>query len=163
MVIGKENETIFKTCLTKARNLCSRQEKCLFEMRKKLEIWKVPENISGKILISLVKDKFIDEKRYAESFARSKFNQNKWGRIKIKYALKEKKIPEEIVSEALMSEIPEEDYVAVIFQILKTKNNNLGRDHRIKRIGKLVKYGTGKGFEYELVKQTVEKILKKDN
>ena len=70
-----ENKT-YKGFLYRAMKICSRQEKCLLEMHMKLNEWGVPEQFHHAIIQSLVKDKYIDEQRYARSFTRDKFSSN---------------------------------------------------------------------------------------
>jgi len=98
-----------KEALSKAQNLCSGQEKCIFDIRKKLFDWKLPNTDHDTVMNLLLTDKFIDEQRYALFFAKDKFNFNKWGKIKIEYTLKQKNIPYEYIKHAL-DEIPEMEY-----------------------------------------------------
>lgn len=154
----KENKKL-EMFLGKAKHLCSRQEKCKSEIIKKLEEWNAPENFYEKIIATLLNEKYIDESRYSVSFVRSKFNQNKWGRIKIKFALQQKRISDEMIQIAIATEIPEETYEECIKHLLENKNRGLKEDHRMKKLAKLISFGTSKGFEYEIVKKTAEKIL----
>lgn len=154
----KENKKL-EMFLGKAKHLCSKQEKCKLDIAKKLEEWNAPESFYKKIITTLEDEKYIDEKRYSISYVRSKFYQNKWGRIKIKYALQQKKIPDEMIQVAINSEIPEETYEECINQLLENKNRGLKGDHRMKKLAKLISFGTSKGFEYEIVKKTAEKII----
>jgi regulatory protein len=94
---------LLNTALKKAMALCAGSEMCYSEIRRKL----IPLGINGddtdKILNLLTRGKFIDEERYAGAFVKDKFRYNKWGRVKIGAALKMKKIPDEIISNALES------------------------------------------------------------
>ena len=81
-----------KVALTKAQNLCATQEKCISDIRKKLFDWKLPSTEHDSVINTLLEDKFIDEQRYALFYTKDKFNYNKWGKIKIEYALKQKNI-----------------------------------------------------------------------
>jgi regulatory protein len=160
--MGKENKKENKKLemfLEKAKHLCSRQEKCKSEIAKKLEEWNAPESLYEKIIAALENEKYIDESRYSVSYVRSKFKQNKWGRIKIKYALQQKKIPDEMIQGAINSEIPKETYEECIYHLLENKKRGLKGDHRMKKLAKLISFGTSKGFEYEIVKKTAEKII----
>ena len=158
----KQNKLIDKY-LNKAKYLCSKQEKCSSDILKKLEEWKAPAEAFDKIIEILIDEKYIDEYRYSSSFVRSKFNQNKWGKIKIKYALQQKKIPDTIIQEVIDNEISENEYEQCLLQLLEYKNRGLKGDHKIKKLSKMITFGTNKGFEYDLVKNVAEKILNKQS
>ncbi|MDX2443886.1 MAG: regulatory protein RecX [Bacteroidales bacterium] len=147
--------------LNKAKNLCSKQEKCRSEILKKLDEWDASEEYHERIIEILLDEKYIDEVRYSSSFVRSKFRQNKWGRIKLKYALQQKNIPQEIIQEVIYNEIPEEAYEECLHQLLVNKNLGLKGDHKMKKLSKMISFGTNKGFEYEIVKSFSENILSK--
>ena len=89
MPIAKKNITL-KDALSKAQALCAKQEKCEFDIRKKLYDWKLDVKEHDKVINELKKDKYIDDQRYAIFFAKDKFNFGKWGKIKIEFALKQK-------------------------------------------------------------------------
>ena len=44
-----------------------------------------------KIIKTLFNEDYLNEKRFAKSYCRGKFNINKWGRVKIEYELRKKK------------------------------------------------------------------------
>jgi len=72
----------------------------------------------------LKEEGFIDEERYARIFVRSKFHINKWGRVKIRYELKSRTIPEKLVQKA-MDEIGEEDYMKTIRELILKKMSEI--------------------------------------
>ena len=154
----KQDKSIAKY-LNKAKYLCSKQEKCRSDILKKLEEWKAPAEVFDKIIKILIGEKYIDEHRYSSSFVRSKFNQNKWGKIKIKYALQQKKIPDVIIQEVLDNEIPKNEYEQCLSQLLEYKNRGLKGDQKIRKLAKLITFGTNKGFEYDMVKNVAENII----
>ena len=78
--------------LLKAQNICSKSEKCEKDIRFKLKNLNVSENEIEDIILSLIQQNFINEKRFAISFTNEKLKLLKWGRIKIKYALIQKDI-----------------------------------------------------------------------
>ncbi|HKK82055.1 MAG TPA: regulatory protein RecX, partial [Prolixibacteraceae bacterium] len=81
-----------KKALSKCMALCSKSEKCISDIRKKLSNWQLPEEETQQVIDNLIDEKFIDEQRFAESFMRDKFRFNHWGKIKIIYHLKAKGI-----------------------------------------------------------------------
>lgn len=161
MKTERENK-VYQKFLSRAQHLCSRQEKCAFDIEKKLKEWEVPEQIHEKILKDLESEKFIDETRFAESFVKSKFQSNKWGKLKIRFALKAKHLSEKTINRAIQSEIKDNDYQEVLEDLLKRKMRETKSSSGLKKLGKLINYATGKGFEYDLVKSFAEQILKDD-
>ena len=78
--------------LHRAAALCSSSEHCIADIREKLSRWGIGEPDARTIVERLVQERFIDEGRYAIAFAKDKFRFSGWGRIKIRYALQQKRI-----------------------------------------------------------------------
>lgn len=151
-----------KVALTKAQNLCAKQEKCISDISKKLFDWKLPSTDHELVINSLLEDKFIDERRFALYFTNDKFNYNKWGKIKIEYALKQKNISSQNIKNAL-EKIPETEYNKLIETelIKKIKTIKDSDEYTIK--SKLVRFATSRGFENGKVFDIVSSIIKKLN
>ena len=147
-----------KDALIKAQNLCAQQEKCESEIRTKLVTWKVKPDDFDKIIEQLKVDKYIDEQRYAVSFAKEKFKFNKWGKIKIDFALKQKSIPKEFIANALM-EIQEDDYNSILLNELQEKLKSIKETDEYTIKSKLLRYALSKGFENGKVFDMVSKII----
>lgn len=133
--------------LNKARKYCSFQERCIYDVKQKLIEWKASEQTIESIIRQLEEEDFINEERYAVSFAVGKMRNNKWGRNKIFYALMQKHIPELYVQMGL-SEIDEEEYINTLRSIIESKKVNEVDDFRRKQ--KLVKFAMQKGFQSDL-------------
>ncbi len=148
--------------LIKAQLLCSKKEYCQSEIRQKLLQWKVNSDYFDFILESLKNDKFIDENRYVEFFVRDKFKLNKWGKIKIQYALKLKQINQELIQTNL-DKINEEDYKnackSLIMNKLKVLENKEETEIKLKE--KTLKFMQSRGFEYDLAKNIYASITQK--
>jgi len=135
-----------KTALSRAMVLCSKHEYCIDDILTKLHSWGVSDPDSERIINTLVKEKFLDEKRYSEIFVREKFRFNKWGRIKITAQLKLKKVPSEIIKNALVS-LDDELYVQTLKDLLKEHRKHIKAKNQYDLKGKLLRYGQSKGFE----------------
>ena len=131
----------------KARYFCDYQERCIYEVKKKLQSWRASDTTIEQIINSLEKEDYINEERFAVTFAVGKLRNNKWGRTKIFYALSQKHIPEIYIQMAL-NEIDEEEYLITLKSILDSKKINESDD--FKRKAKLVKYAQQKGFQPSL-------------
>jgi regulatory protein len=140
--------------LQRIEHFCAYQERCFQDVDLKLRLWKVSHEKIKVILKQLQENKYIDEDRYARSFVRGKFHINKWGRNKIIYELKRKKLKDDLIRNA-MTEIGEEDYDNMIRYLIVNKNHEINPANNLKLREKIINFVTGKGFEFSLV----EKIL----
>ena len=87
--------------LSKAMKLCSTKEYAPYEIEQKLISWGLLDDAITEVIETLRKEKFMDEFRMARFFANDKLKFNKWGKIKIKFMLQQKKVSREAISEAL--------------------------------------------------------------
>lgn len=126
-------------------------------MEERLRQWEVAESEINIILHELVQQKFIDEKRFAHFYARDKFRFNRWGKIKIAFMLKAKKIPQDIIDSAL-SEIDPEQYLDTIKKLLTEKARKTKFVNEFDKKGKLTRFARGRGFEFELINKVLESI-----
>ena len=157
----KAKEISYSAALSKMQFICSRQERCCSDIRKKIENWSLSYDDQDKIIQSLIDDKFIDEKRYTGFYVRDKYKFNRWGRIKISHHLKQKQIPESIIMEAFDS-ISEEIYEANLEDILNSKLRSTREDDSYKLKAKLYRFAQSRGFESNLILRCIEKILHKN-
>ncbi|MDF9829351.1 regulatory protein RecX [Parabacteroides sp. PF5-6] len=136
--------------LHKAAAYCSAAERCRQEVEKKIVAAGFPPDVTERILERLVREKFIDEVRFCRSFVHDKLRFNKWGRIRIGYELRMKRIPNPLIADAL-DEIDEELYLHMLQTLLKDKKKTVrGKDNR-DTFYKLLRYAAGRGFENELI------------
>jgi regulatory protein len=144
--------------LSKVQFICSKQEKCCSEIRKKLQDWNISTENQDEIIDSLIQDRFIDENRYTNFYVRDKYRFNKWGKIKIAFQLKLKQIPESIITEAL-NQINDDEYQENLTDILKIKLNSLTEDDTYRLKSKLYNFAQSRGFESHLITNQIDKIL----
>jgi len=155
----KINQITPKQALARIQKICSIQEKCSFDVRRKLSDWEFENMAIEKIINSLIEDKFVDDNRFAKSFVREKFRINKWGRIKITYALKQKRIPESTIGLAL-EEIEEEEYLHVLETELIKKKKSIKAKNQFDLKGKLLRFGQSKGFETENIIRIIQNLTR---
>jgi len=103
---------------------CSQAERCVFDVRKKLQSEDLSEEEKQRIIDRLLQEKFIDEKRFSRSFVHDKFKLNGWGRIKIGYELKIRNIKPDDYYEAIES-IDEDEYLTVLTDLLTKKKRTV--------------------------------------
>ena len=150
----------FEQALIKASEICARQEKCIFDIEKKLKVWGVEEQIACKVIDQLIKEKFIDEQRYISYYVRDKFRFNGWGKIKIRWQLKAKNIVGTLVDEVL-SQISDEEYKDALAQLLIKKRRNIKKDDKrgddkYKIKASLIRHAASRGFEPNLIYQLLD-------
>lgn len=151
-----------KEALLKAENLCSRQEKCENDIKLKLIDWGLAEKEGNELIEILIKNSFIDNSRFARAFVREKSSIGKWGRIKIEYALKQKKINSKIIKIAL-EEIDNTKYDLILERELLSKFKSIKNQDIYILKSKLVRFGISRGYENGKVFDMVNKILRETN
>ncbi|MDQ2180319.1 regulatory protein RecX [Marinifilum sp. D714] len=155
----KKNSNISaKAALSKVQFICSKQEKCCSDIRKKLQNWNISADDQDEIITSLIEDKFIDESRFTNFYVRDKYRFNKWGRIKISYHLKHKQIPEGIINEAL-EQINDSEYKENLQDILQSKLRSLKDDDPYQLKTKLYRFAQSRGFESQLSLNLIDDLL----
>lgn len=147
-----------QAALSKVQFICSKQEKCCSEIRKKLKDWQISADEQEEIIDSLIDDKFIDENRYTKFYVRDKFRFNRWGRIKIHYHLKQKQIPEKIIQEA-MEQIPEEEYRQILLELIQSKQKSLKDEDKYQLKSKLYRFAQSRGYESDLTLKQIDLVL----
>jgi regulatory protein len=145
--------------LHKLAAYCSKGERCEMEIRKKLQLWEVSPEEALRIVSRLIQEKFLDEKRYAKAFVKDKSLFAKWGKVKIEFELRKKQISEIVVKEAI-SEIDDRDAQGILFKLLEMKNKSVKAQTDYERRIKLMRYALGKGYQIDVVKRCLDKLLK---
>ncbi len=138
--------------MDKARHYCSYQERCIYDVKMKLLEWKAADKTIEKIIRKLEEEDYINEERYAVSFATGKLRNNKWGRVKIFHALMQKHIPELFVQMGL-GELDEKEYIDTLKSIIASKK--IAEPNQYRKNNKLVKYAVQKGFQAQLAWQVI--------
>lgn len=154
------NDT-YKSALSKAAAICSGSEKCVADVKKKLEQWQVDPSIANRVIETLISEKFIDHTRYTTFFVRDKFRFNKWGKRKIVFELSRKAIDRDIIEEAINT-IADEEYLEVVEEILKVKKRQIRQKDIWQTKAALMRYGLSKGFESDVVNRAIAKLIKID-
>jgi len=136
--------------LKKAMKLCAGREFCSSEIESRLEKWGIEPGEREKILKVLKKDKFIDDVRYSIAYARDKFRQNRWGKVRIAMMLKSKGIDEETIDHAVSS-IDDEEYVNTLRKLVEAHKKSVKAKSSYELRGKLTRFALSRGFEPDLV------------
>ena len=151
----------YSAVLSRLQSLCSKRECCSSDVYgKALAAFDGDSGLAGKLLQSLVEDKYVDDLRYSSAFARDKSRLSGWGPAKIAYTLRGKGIDRTTIAEALRQVDPEEAE-ARMRTVLETKYRTLKGDPHEKF--KLLKFGLTRGYEYDKIAPVVDDILNKNS
>lgn len=143
--------------LSSLQMLCSRKEYCSADMYKKaLKGLEGDEEGAAEMLALLVKDRFVDDLRYATAFARDKACLDGWGPVKIRFQLRGKGISSEMIAQALDA-VDGEKAEAKLRAVLEAKARTLKGDPEIRL--KLLKFALQRGYEYDCIDSVVRAIL----
>ena len=147
-----------KKVLDRLRGLCSRREYCCADVLKKAK-----DALDGdlqaaqEVVDSLVKDKYVDDLRYASAYARDKASIQGWGDVKIKYMLSAKGIASSIISTALQ-EIDRDKSSSRLYKLLENKLRSLKDDPQCRL--KLLRFALGRGYSYDDANTLINTLLK---
>lgn len=151
-------ETELKWALGRMQALCSRREYCCADIRRKLLHLRdhplLPEEAEG-IIAELVKEKYLDDARYAGAFARDKAALTAWGAAKIRYALRAKGISDENINQALESIEPERSEER-LRKLLASRSRSLAGDPKCRQ--KLLRFALARGYAYDEINEWLEKL-----
>jgi regulatory protein len=137
-----------------AKDYCAKEERCQSQVIDKLISLGLTREESEDCVAELICQGYINEQRYAELFAVSKFHQNKWGKIKIAYYLKQKRISEPCIKKGVEA-IDYDEYISLIREIFSKKYYSISSDKRIKT-KKSFDYLLGKGFAYNDIVEAIK-------
>ena len=147
-----------KKVLERLQRQCARMEYCVSDVRRKaLKALEGDAEAAERIVASLVRDRFVDDRRYATAFAREKAALQGWGVVKIRFQLRGKGISDEIITEALQEIDPAK--AASKLDKLAADRYRLLKDDPQCRL-KLLKALLSRGYGYDEVEAAVKRIMK---
>lgn len=133
--------------LDKMRRLCSRREYCVADIRSKLiKALDADEQKVEEALQILIKEKYVDDLRFATAFARDKASIAGWGEVKIRYMLSAKGISRDVITQAL-EEVDDSKASARLVKLLENKYKSLKDDPQCRL--KLIRFALGRGYSYD--------------
>jgi regulatory protein len=144
----------------KLEHYCAYQERCHWEVEQKLKSYGMIPEAREVILTQLIQDNFLNETRFAQSFARGKFRIKNWGKQRIVRELKARYISDFNIKIAL-KEIPEQEYNTAFWNLFQKKKlavNHLPIEQQKKKIAALLLY---RGWESEKVYEALTSISQK--
>ncbi|HMK02796.1 MAG TPA: regulatory protein RecX [Ferruginibacter sp.] len=144
--------------LPKIKQYCAYQERCHSEVKEKLYSFGLYKKDVEELISTLIEENYLNEERFATQFAGGKFRIKQWGRVKIKYALKQKQVSEYCIKKALLT-IAETDYKRTLEKLFEQKLKTLRSEKNIfSKKRKLQDHLVQKGFEHGLVNGLISQL-----
>ncbi len=146
-----------KEATKKMERYCAYQDRCHKEVEQKLREMRMIPEARDNIIGHLIQEGFLNEERFARSFARGKFNIKKWGKNRITNELKLRDISRFNIKLAL-EEIDDQVYIETLDILAKKRLSQLDDPNLAKRRKKLADYLLYRGWESALVYEKVMEL-----
>ena len=141
----------------KLEHYCVYQDRCHQEVENKMREYRLIPEAREKILLHLMQHNFLNEERFAQSFARGKFRIKKWGKKRIIRELKNKDISEYNIKKGL-KEIEESEYLETLNKLVFQKESSLSETNAFKKKQKIFEFVYRRGFESNLIHQAIAQL-----
>jgi len=141
----------------KISHYCAYQERNHYEVREKLFGFGLRKTDVDLLISRLIEEDYLNEARFAVQFVGGHFRLKKWGRIKIVYELNQKQVSKANIKSAL-KEIDEDEYRQVLLKLARAKWELLKKEQYLNRRTKTSNYLLQKGYEPQLIQETIEQI-----
>ena len=148
-----------KDAIQKIEFFCSYQERCHEEVVSKLWTMKMDSDEIDQIMVHLISSNFLNEERFACSFARGKHRIKHWGKIRIVNELKFRNISQTLINTAL-KEITPEEYLDTFHTLAERNWESIRETNTLKKRKKFCDYMLRRGFESSLVYDKVKELEK---
>lgn len=146
-----------KEAIFKIENFCAYQERCHEEVLTKLKSMNLNSEEIDVIMVHLINDNFLNEERFARSFARGKHRIKHWGKIRITNELKQKKITSTLIKIGLQ-EISPDEYLSTFANLTEKYWVSIKETNQLKKRKKFCDYLLRKGFESNLVYDKMKEL-----
>ncbi|HSB94077.1 MAG TPA: regulatory protein RecX [Flavitalea sp.] len=147
--VGKEQ------ALQKIRHYCGYQERCHAEVKEKLYSFGLFKGDVEELIAKMIEENYLNEERFAQQFAGGKFRMNQWGRKRIEFELRQKKVSDYCIRKGL-KEISDADYRKTLVKLANQKWEQLKEEQNVfTRRKKVSDYLVQKGYEYSYISEVV--------
>lgn len=149
--------------LQKARHYCGYQERCHFDVKEKLRSFGLRKPQIEAALATLIEENYLNEERFAIQYAGGHFRLKQWGKVRIRYELRQKQVSDYCIRKALAG-IDEADYQRTLHRLAaeKWKSLKAEKNHFV-RTQKVQSYLQQKGYEIDRVAKTLSEISNDNN
>ena len=145
-----------KKVLASLQTQCARREYCSADMSAKaLTRLEGDSQAAAEVMEALVRDRYVDDARYAAAFARDKAQLDGWGPVKIRYALRAKKVEGHFIDAAL-AEVDTDKADERLRGLLEARWKMLKGDPQARL--KLIRFALSRGYEYAQIDALIREI-----
>ena len=144
----------FKTpeqALAALMRLCARAEKSQEDARRLMRGWGLAERDAEGVLAKLVRDRFIDDARYAGAFVREKLRLSGWG--------EQRKRIDRALIDAALAEADRSGMDERLRRQLERKARTAKYTTQYELKTKLIRYGLSLGYDYETVVEAASGLV----
>lgn len=117
MAFKREKVYDLDTARVQIRKYCAYQERCQSEVEERLRSMGLLQTAQDDLLSELISEGFLSEERFARAFVRGKHRAKAWGRVKITFHLKAKRVSARCIQLGL-SELDPETYLETLTSLL---------------------------------------------
>lgn len=146
-----------KEALQKLEHFCAYQERYHDEVVAKLYSLKMTRDEIDTVVVQLIEGNFLNETRFACSFARGKHRIKHWGKIRITNELKARNISSTNITLAL-KEISSEEYFETFGNLAERSWNSISETNILKKRKKFCDYMLRRGYESNLVYEKAKEL-----
>lgn len=148
--------------LQRLQTACAQAEMCTTEAYKKLATWGIGIDDSQKIVAALIRQRYIDDKRYCRAFINDKIQFARWGKRKIYVALLAKRLDKELITR-LINEVDEEKYHETALSLLRAKLRTGIDITTYEGRTKLYRFGVSRGYEIDVISKIIHQLIDMGN
>lgn len=135
--------------------LCAQAEHCQWEMLEKMRRWELSDEVQARVMERLIKERYVDDERYARAFVKDKVRYNKWGRRKVEQALWQKHIDDDI-RQRVLDEVDDNEYLSVLRPLLQQKRKSTKAQSDYELNQKLIRFALSRGFTFDIIRQCIK-------
>jgi regulatory protein len=157
MPIQRKPPTL-ESALNRLAALCAKSEYCPSDVRDKLLRQGFTPADADQIVDRLIADRFIDEERYVRAFIHDKVQYELWGHLKIRFALRAKRLPDDLIDRVLDESASEEQYLGNLETLLRRKLRTLPRPLSPTDRAKLYRFAAQRGYESDLIAPILRRL-----
>lgn len=154
----ENQDSLAREVYSKMAQLCSRSEQCSADIRKKIAAWDLADEIVEEIVAKLKSERFLSDERYIKAYVTDKFRLNKWGRVKMRYYLRAKGLPDKLIENGL-AEIDEEKYREAVIKTMKEKAKTIKKKTKFEKMGQIIRFAQNRGFEPEIIHRYINLVV----
>lgn len=137
---------------------CAYQDRCHKEVEKKLTEMRMIPAAKEQIILHLMQHDYLNESRFAQSFARGKFRTKKWGKLRITRELKARGISAYNLKLAL-KEISDAEYYSTFHTLAEKRFAAITESNPQKKKKKLADYLLYRGWETHLIYEKINELM----